>query len=128
MFCPICGSLSFPDSKNNIKCPDYKCGYEGPLAGPDGKGGKFIDPMSGEEIDLTNATAKSATKSLKHLTEVVEEEVARGTLRVGDYICPNPKCQKNRVYVWMQQTRSSDEPETEMCTCESCGKRWREYQ
>ncbi len=128
MFCPICGSLSFPDSKNNIKCPDYKCGYEGPLAGPDGKGGKFIDPMSGTEIDLTNATAKNATKSLKHLTEVVEEEVARGTLRVGDYICPNPKCQKNRVYVWMQQTRSSDEPETKMCTCESCGKRWREYQ
>ena len=84
--------------------------------------------MSGEEIDLTNATAKSATKSLKHLTEVVEEEVARGTLRVGDYICPNPKCQKNRVYVWMQQTRSSDEPETKMCTCESCCKRWREYQ
>ena len=117
MFCPICGALSFPDSKNNIKCPDYKCGYEGPLAGPDGKGGKFIDPMSGEEIDLTNATAKNATKSLKHLTEVVEEEVARGTLRVGDYICPN--CEENRVYVWMQQTRSSDEPETKMCTCES---------
>ena len=76
MFCPMCGSLSFPDSKNNIKCPDYKCGYEGPLSGPDGKGGKFTDPMSGEEIDLTNATAKNATKSLKHLTEVVEEEVA----------------------------------------------------
>ena len=128
MFCPMCGSVSFPDSKNNIKCPDYKCGYEGPLSGPDGEGGKFIDPMSGEEIDLTNATAKNATKSLKHLTEVVEEEVARGTLRVGDYICPNPKCQKNRVYVWMQQTRSSDEPETKMCTCESCGKKWREYQ
>lgn len=126
MFCPICGALSFPDSKNNIKCPDYKCGYEGPLTGPDGKGGKFIDPMSGEEIDLTNATAKNATKSLKHLTEVVEEEVARGTLRVGDYICPN--CEENRVYVWMQQTRSSDEPETKMCTCESCNKKWREYQ
>ena len=126
MFCPICGALSFPDSKNNIKCPDYKCGYEGPLAGPDGKGGKFIDPMSGEEIDLTNATAKNATTSLKHLTEVVEEEVARGTLRVGDYICPN--CEENRVYVWMQQTRSSDEPETKMCTCESCNKKWREYQ
>jgi DNA-directed RNA polymerase subunit M/transcription elongation factor TFIIS len=126
LFCPICGALSFPDSKNNIKCPDYKCGYEGPLTGPDGKGGKFIDPMSGEEIDLTNATAKNATKSLKHLTEVVEEEVARGTLRVGDYICPN--CEENRVYVWMQQTRSSDEPETKMCTCESCNKKWREYQ
>ena len=126
MFCPICGALSFPDSKNNIKCPDYKCGYEGPLAGPDGKGGKIIDPMSGEEIDLTNATAKNATKSLKHLTEVVEEEVARGILRVGDYICPN--CEENRVYVWMQQTRSSDEPETKMCTCESCNKKWREYQ
>jgi DNA-directed RNA polymerase subunit M/transcription elongation factor TFIIS len=126
LFCPICGALSFPDSKNNIKCPDYKCGYEGPLSGPDGKGGKFIDPMSGEEIDLTNATAKNATKSLKHLTEVVEEEVARGTLRVGDYICPN--CEEYRVYVWMQQTRSSDEPETKMCTCESCNKKWREYQ
>jgi len=27
MFCPECGSLSYPDNKGWIKCPDYKCGY-----------------------------------------------------------------------------------------------------
>ena len=51
MFCPMCGSLSFPDSKNNIKCPDYKCGYEGPLSGPDGK----------EENSLTQCQGKKST-------------------------------------------------------------------
>ena len=30
-FCPQCGTLSFPDQSNNIHCPNYKCGYKGPL-------------------------------------------------------------------------------------------------
>ena len=46
MFCPECGALSFPDSKGWIKCPDYKCGYHGPLDN------KMKDPVTGEEIDL----------------------------------------------------------------------------
>lgn len=126
MFCPECGTLSFPDAKNFIKCPNYKCGYEGPLSGADGRGAEFVDPMTGEVVDLANATAKSSVASLKHLTEVVEEEVPRGTLWVGDYLCP--KCDEDRIFIVLMQTRSSDEPETKICTCEGCGHRFREYQ
>ena len=126
MFCPECGALSFPDSSGNIKCTNYRCAYEGPLSGKDGLGGTFTDPMTGETVDLSNATASGTEKSLKHLTEVVEEEVARGTLRVGDIRCP--KCDLNEIFVVLMQTRSSDEPETKICTCKNCGKKFREYQ
>ena len=44
MFCPECGALSFPDSKGWIKCPDYKCGYHGPLDN------KMKDPVTGEDL------------------------------------------------------------------------------
>ncbi len=116
MFCPECGSLSYPDNRGWIKCPDYKCGYEGPLSGTDGKGSEFTDPMTGETIDLSRT----------RVTEVVEQEGPKGTLRIGDYICP--KCDGDRTFVELRQTRSSDEPETKICTCESCEHRWREYQ
>ena len=126
MFCPECGALSYPDSAGNIRCDNYQCKYEGPLSGKDGSGGTFTDPMTGETVDLTSATASGGEKSLKHLTEVVEEEGPRGTLRVGDYLCP--KCDGDRAFVELRQTRSSDEPETKICACETCGHRWREYQ
>ena len=59
MFCPECGSLSYPDNRGWIKCPDYKCGYEGPLSGEDGRGSEFTDPMTGEVIDLAKTTKAS---------------------------------------------------------------------
>ena len=77
-------------------------------------------------MDLTRATASGSEKSLKHLTEVVEPEVARGTLRVGDIRCP--ACDCNEIFVELKQTRSSDEPETKICTCAKCEKIFREYQ
>ena len=126
MFCPECGSLAFPRPDGDIKCPNYKCAYEGPLSGIDGSGGTFTDPMTGEVVDLSNATAAGSEKSLRHLTEVVAEEVARGTLRVGEIRCP--KCDCNEIYVELKQTRASDEPETKICTCSKCSKHFREYQ
>lgn len=128
MFCPECGSLSYPDERGWIKCPDYKCGYEGPLSGEDGKGSEFTDPMTGKTIDLSKTMATTDSKSLKHLTEVVEEDGPQGTLREGDYICP--KCNGRNAYVHLQQTRSSDEPETKFCSCANldCKHKWREYQ
>ena len=62
MFCPVCGTLSYPDDRGWIKCPDYKCEYEGPLSGEDGKGSEFTDPMTGETIDLANTTASSVLR------------------------------------------------------------------
>ena len=126
MFCPECGTLGFMESNGNIRCTNYTCGYEGPLAGKDGKGAEFTDPMTGETIDLSKAATSSETSSLRHLNEVVPETVAQGTLWVCDYLCP--KCDADRIFVVLMQTRSSDEPETKICTCESCGHKFREYQ
>ena len=126
MFCPECGTLGFMEGNGNIRCTNYTCGYEGPLAGKDGKGAEFTDPMTGETIDLSKAATSSETSSLKHLNEVVPETVAQGTLWVGDYLCP--KCDADRIFVVLMQTSSSDEPETKICTCESCGHKFREYQ
>ncbi|MBJ47192.1 MAG: hypothetical protein CMB59_04785 [Euryarchaeota archaeon] len=49
----------------------------------------------------------------------------KGVLTVGDYMCP--KCDGVEVYSYLEQTRSSDEPETRMLTCKNCGHGWREY-
>ena len=54
----------------NIRCTDYKCGYEGPLSGSDGKGAEFTDPMTGETVDLSKATASSSAKSDEPTTNV----------------------------------------------------------
>ena len=126
MFCPECGTLGFMEPNGNIRCTNYTCGYEGPLTGKDGKGAEFTDPMTGETIDLSKARSSGETKNLKHLTEVVEDEGGKGVLRVGDIRCP--RCDKNEIFVILMRTRSSDEPETKVCTCKNCGKKFREYQ
>ena len=126
MFCPECGTLGFMEPNGNIRCTNYTCGYEGPLTGKDGKGAEFTDHMTGETIDLSKARSSGETKNLKHLTEVVEDEGGKGVLRVGDIRCP--RCDKNEIFVILMQTRSSDEPETKVCTCKNCGKKFREYQ
>lgn len=117
MFCPECGTLGFMEPNGNIRCTNYTCGYEGPLTGKDGKGAEFTDPMTGETIDLSKARSSGETKNLKHLTEVVEDEGGKGVLRVGDIRCP--RCDKNEIFVILMQTRSSDEPETKVCTCKN---------
>jgi DNA-directed RNA polymerase subunit M len=95
------------------------------VGGRDGSGSIVIG-SDGKEIDLTKTKSSTQSTDLKHLTEVQAPDVARGTLRVGDYRCP--KCDEDRIFVELQQTRSSDEPETKICTCEGCGHRFREYQ
>ena len=145
MFCPECGTLGFMESNGNIRCTKYTCGYEGPLAGKDGKGADFIDPITKETIDLSKVRTFSEFSTMKHLNEVIPDNVFNeetrkwtpiipenkksedplGTLWVGDYLCP--KCDADRIFVLLMQTRSSDQPETKICTCASCGHKFREY-
>ena len=136
MFCPVCGTLSFPTEneakkcKQWIRCTNYACDggngepYEGPLSGKDGKGAEFIDPETGVVINLAEAVTKTTSKIRDDRTR--GEDKARGILYEDSYICP--KCDCKKIFVWMQQTRSSDEPETKMCTCSECGHKFREYQ
>ena len=70
---------------------------------------------AGNEIDLVNASSKSTTTDLKHLNESIADTGGQGVLMEGAMMCP--KCDSQKVYVVMMQTRSSDEPETKIGTC-----------
>ena len=56
---------------------------------------------------------------------IKDSDNMQGILTTGDYMCP--KCDCVEVYAYLEQTRSSDEPETRMLTCKDCGNGWREY-
>ena len=44
MFCPECGTLSFPSPSGDITCTNYKCGYAGPA--------NVKMKVDGKEVDL----------------------------------------------------------------------------
>jgi len=117
MFCPSCGTLSFPNPKGEIACTNYKCQYNGPA-------NVVIKGADGKDVDLSQA--KSSTAAKGRVFQVVKDSDERhGVLTTESYMCP--KCDKMEVYAYLEQTRSSDEPETRMLTCKNCGHGWREY-
>ena len=80
--------------------------------------------MDGKEIDLSKT--KTTTKAEKREYEIIKDSDQRkGVLSTESYMCP--KCDCTEVYFYLEQTRSSDEPETRMLTCKDCGHGWREY-
>jgi DNA-directed RNA polymerase subunit M/transcription elongation factor TFIIS len=120
MFCPECGTLSFPNPKGEIACTNYKCGYNGPA------NVVIKDQTTGKEVDLSQAT--SSTESRARVYDVIKDSDKRhGVLTTGTYMCPLKECNSIYVFSYLEQTRSSDEPETRMLTCKDCGKGWREY-
>lgn len=103
-FCEKCGSIMVPIKKGKtayIKCRG--CGRE----------------------------QKKEVKGLKIIEEpkkrkgVVVLEKDPTLLPLTDKECP--KCEHNRAYWWLQQTRSADEPPTQFFRCEECKHTWREY-
>jgi len=117
MFCPECGTLSFPDPSGVITCTNYKCGYVG-------SANAMMKDKHGKTIDLSKTV--STTKAETRDYEVIKDsDKIHGVLTVGDYMCP--KCDKVEVFSYLEQTRASDEPETRMLTCKDCGHGWREY-
>tara|TARA_B100000767_G_scaffold172616_1_gene161641 strand:- start:998 stop:1351 length:354 start_codon:yes stop_codon:yes gene_type:complete len=117
MFCPKCGTLAFPSPSGDISCTNYKCGYSGPA-------NLVIKGVDGEDVDLSNV--KSETKARDREYEIIKDsDKVSGILTTDTYMCP--KCDCIKVYAYLEQTRSSDEPETRMLTCKECGHGWREY-
>ena len=76
----------------------------------------------GTEIDLSEATSSSKTET-RDRRVIDDADQQRGVLTTKTYICP--KCDSDQVYAELQQTRSSDEPETRILTCAECGHGWR---
>ena len=78
--------------------------------------------IGGKEVDLSKATSSTKVESRDY--EVIKDsDNMQGILTTGDYMCP--KCDCVEVYAYLEQTRSSDEPETRMLTCKNCGNGWR---
>jgi len=116
MFCPQCGTLAFPSPSGDISCTNYKCGYNGPA--------NLKTIIGGKEVDLSQA--KSSTKVESRVYEVIKDsDKMQGVLTKDTYMCP--KCDCVEVFSYLEQTRSSDEPETRMLTCKECSHGWREY-
>ena len=117
MFCPECGTLSFPDPGGNINCPNYKCGYRGSAENK-------IVGVDGKEIDLAETVSSSKVETREY--EVIDDsDMLFGVLTNDSYICP--KCDSTEVFSELRQTRASDEPETRFLTCKACKHGWREY-
>ncbi|MDP6870043.1 MAG: hypothetical protein QGI21_04655 [Candidatus Poseidoniaceae archaeon] len=117
MFCPECGTLAFPTPTGEINCTNYKCGYRGAA-------NVTVKGADGKDVDLSKTT--SSTKAETRTYEVIKDsDEMKGVLTKDAYICP--KCDCMEVYSYLEQTRSSDEPETRMLTCKDCGNGWREY-
>ena len=117
MFCPKCGTLSFPSPSGDISCTNYKCGYVGPAK-------LIIKGTDGEDVDLSSV--KSETKAKKREFEVIKDsDKMQGILTKDTYMCSKRidgfSCDSTEVYAYLEQTRSSDEPETRMLTCKACG-------
>ena len=117
MFCPECGALSFPDSRDGLNVQITNVDIRT-------LDNKMKDPVTGEEIDLGNVQSSSKAETRKF--EVIDDsEQSHGVLTIGSYICP--KCDSQEVYSELRQTRASDEPETRLLTCKTCKHGWREY-
>ena len=146
MFCPECGTLAFPNSEGVIeKCPNYGCDFTGHQSGKDGEvceNPKCDEKFSGDEcpecgtkrgIDIeidgtvvqiqSFKTSTAATSRDRRTRDDADQQ--RGVLTTKTYICP--KCDSDQIFSELQQTRSSDEPETRILTCSKCTHGWREY-
>ncbi|DAC51681.1 MAG TPA: hypothetical protein HA359_06600 [Candidatus Poseidoniaceae archaeon] len=98
------------------------CNYNGPAAKV---------KKDGKEIDFDDLTSKDEVKTRDY--EVIKDsDKMQGILTKDTYMCSKrlkngKSCDSTEVYAYLEQTRSSDEPETRMLTCKACGHGWREY-
>ena len=114
MFCPLCGTLSFPDPGGNISCTNYKCGYVGPAK-------IVIKGTDGEDVDL--ASVKSEIRSQKRDYEIIKDsDRIQGVLTKGTHLCP--KCESDEVYSENTSQEFGEAP-LFMLTCKNCGNGWR---
>ena len=82
--------------------------------------------IGNKEVSLDELTSKTEAQGSAY--EVISDaDQQQGILTTNTYMCP--KCDSVEVYAYLEQTRSSDEPETRMLTCANvkCKHGWREY-
>ncbi len=116
MFCPECGTLSFPDSSGNIKCPNYACGYHG--------SSENKIQVGDEEVDISKVTSSTskAEEWDRDSRGTFGYPTGRGGLTKGVYNCS--KCGCNEVYSEVSQIRAKTT--TTLFECKKCGNTWQE--
>ena len=102
-------------------CNNPYCNYSGPAA-------KI--KKDGKEIEFDDLKSVDTAETRKY--EVIKDsDKMQGILTKDTYMCSKridgKSCDSTEVYAYLEQTRSSDEPETRMLTCKTCGHGWREY-
>ncbi len=103
-FCKKCGSIMVPIKKGkSVYMQCRKCGYK-------------------TRENIREIKIKEDVKQKKQIV-VLEDDPTM--LPTTEKICP--KCEHNRAYWWLQQTRASDEPPTQFFRCVKCHYVWREY-
>jgi DNA-directed RNA polymerase subunit M len=113
-FCLNCGSRLIPRKSKasesyeiKLVCP--KCGYKKEV-------GKTIEPT----------LFRAFQHSPQQLVAIIGREAAQlRTLPTINVECPN--CGNNKAYVWLVQTRGSDESSTQFMRCTRCNHTYREY-
>lgn len=102
-FCPKCNSMLLPVEKDGKVSLECNCGYK--------KGAS------------SKITVKEKVKHEERGKGAVDKE--ESTIATVKEECP--KCKNNKAYWWTEQTRASDEPETQFYRCTKCRHTWREY-
>lgn len=103
-FCPKCGSITVPVKKG--KSTYLKC-----------RNCRFEKKREVKALKITEAIKK------KRAVAILENDIT--PLPLTEKTCP--KCSHERSHWWLQQTRSADEPPTQLFRCERCKYTWREY-
>jgi len=104
LFCPECGKLMSPSEEEGKMKLSCGCGYS--------------------QIEKEEILMKESVRKAKKL-EVVDEKSKDAMPKTDDVECP--KCGNKIAYFWSQQTRASDEAETQFFECVKCKHRWRDY-
>lgn len=105
LFCPECGKIMVPRQEGKKRFLVCGCGYS--------------------RAERDDILMKENVRGYKKL-EVVGDDSKDALPKVE---IPCPKCGGKEAYYWSQQTRASDEAETQFFECVSrkCKHRWRTY-
>ena len=100
-FCDKCGALMLP-GKSGATVSCTKCG----------KRAKSDSAIISEKLEKS--------KKIKKVGKEVKD-----TMPTADAECA--KCSNKEAYYWTEQTRGTDEPETQFYRCTKCANTWRVY-
>lgn len=103
LFCPDCGSIMMPKEEGKKTLLVCGCGYS--------------------KVEKEDILMRESLRTNKKI-EIIDDK-SKKAMPKAQQECP--KCGNKEAYTWAQQTRASDEPETQFFECVKCTHRWRKY-